>query len=222
MLLPKKIPNGRFKEALSQADLRFVVTSLSSKGTEADSLLHLLTDGGMRDVILDNPKLREALDKQKTPPTISPELHFYLLLRPALKQAGLPSAQVAACVAEALAAFPPAPRPGVHTSDYVEALRQAKDYEWFGLSIELGNRALILSGVYGESIYNSKKGYTVAGLNYYENLGRGCYRAASTHQLAQEFALKQILVTLAEDFNKLRTVLQGMSELCRRVVEGKK
>jgi len=137
------------------------------------------------------------------------ELYFYICLRRWMKEAWLVKVELSAFMAEALAKFPLRPKPGVHTSDYVEALKKAKDYEWFCLNVELGNRALILSSIYADTIYKPKKIYKVAGLNYYENLGRVCYRNAARHKLAEEFELKETLKTLAEEFVKVRSVLKN-------------
>lgn len=223
MKLPRQLIKGRFKETLSQADLRFIITTLTRaevENGEADSLLKLLTDGGMRDVILDSEKIFEAAKKCAGPPKISRELYFYILLRRALKKEGIDSADVAAFLAEALAKFPPAPRPGVHTADYVEAIQNTKDYEWFILNVELANRTLVLSGVYSATLYQGKKNYTVSGLNYYESLGKSCYRGASRHQLADEFELKDVLRTLSDDYVKVRGVLEAIKDDCIRAIEG--
>ena len=221
MKLPCRIIKGRLRENLSQEDIRFVVTTLAKEGAEADGLLKLLTDVAMRDVILEDPGLLEAVGKSTIPLSFSPELYFYILLRRPLKAAGLGHTELAAFVAEALAKFPSKPRPGVHTSDYVEALKKARDYEWFCLNVELGNRALILSSVYAETIYKPKKVNKVAGLNYYENLGMACYRNAGKHQLAGEFELKETLKTLTEEFAKIRSVLGGIRKNYMSVIKGR-
>lgn len=219
MKLPRRVIKGRLRENLSQGDIRFVVTTLAHKGAEADGLLKLLTDGGMRDVILDSEKLGVVLNSAKLPPAISQELYFYITLRRVLKAHGVDSRGVAAFLAEALAKFPPKPRPGVHTADYVEALQNSKDYEWFILNVELANRTMILSGVYADTLYRGKKHYTVSGLNYYENLGKSCYRAASRHQLADEFELQETLNTLAEYYVNIRAALIKIKDVCVKVIE---
>jgi hypothetical protein len=221
MFLPRKIINGRFRETLGQPDIRFVVTSLTTDGAQADGLLKLLTDPVSRNSILDSPVLRDAAQKLPLPLKISHELFFYILLRQGLPAVGIKSHKVASFLAEALASFPPKPRPGVHTSDYVEALKNARDYEYFALNVELGNRAMILSSVYAETIYKPRKVYKVAGLNFYENLGRACYRNAASHQLAEEFELKEILNTLAAEFVNVRTGLGNIKDGYLRVVGGK-
>lgn len=211
MKLPRKLIKGRFLENLSQKDIRFVVTTLTSDGNEADGLLKLLSDSGTRGMILENPKLYNAA-RRVSSSALSQELYFYILLRRPLKDAGIALPQVVAFLAEALAAFPPAPRPGVHTSDYEEALKNAKDYDWFVLAVEVANRALILSGIYTEEIYKTKKNYAVAGLNRYENLARNYYRSAARHQLADEFELREILAILGNEFVKVRTALGAVRE----------
>lgn len=211
MKLPRKLIRGRFLESLSQKDIRFVVTTLTTNGNEADGLLKLLSDEGTRATILENPKLYTAARKASSG-ALSQELYFYILLRRPLQDAGILLPEVVAFLAEALAAFPPAPRPGVHTSDYEESLKNAKDYEWFVLAVEVANRALILSGIYTDEIYKSKKNYAVAGLNRYENLARNYYLSASRHQLADEFELREILSILGADFVKVRTAMGTVRE----------
>ncbi len=208
MKLPQELIKGKLREHLSQSDIRFVVTTLTQKEAESESLLKLLSDTGMRDAVLDSPTLVKALEKAQGQVPVSRELYFYILLRPALRAEGLQSRQLAAFLAEALVKFPTAPRPGVHTADYVEALRLAKDYDYFVLSVELANRALFLSAIYGDTLYKAKKNYTVAGLNYYENLAKSCYQNALKHQLSNEFAMKPCLEALAESFAKVRAALE--------------
>jgi hypothetical protein len=213
--------HGRLRENLSQEDIRFVVTTLAQEGAEADGLLKLLTDVAMRDQILEDPGLYEAVARATVPLKFSLELYFYICLRKWMKEAGLLRIDLSAFMAEALAKFPPRPKPGVHTSDYVEVLNKARDYEWFCLNVELGNRALILSSIYAETIYKPKKIYKVAGLNYYENLGRACYHNASKHKLAEEFELKGTLKILADEFVRVRAVLKdSMREPYMKVVKG--
>lgn len=221
MKLPRQMIRGKFLENLSQADLRFIVTTLTKKGAEADGLLKLLSDEGTRVSILDSEKLLQAVKAITKPLKFSPALYFYILLRSALRAEGVIHVEAAAFLAEALVAFPPAPRPGVHTSDYEEAIKEARDYEWFVLAVELANRSLILSGIYGEEIYKAKKNYAVASLNRYENLGRNHYRAASRHPLAREFELNEILTILAEDFVKIRTALGSIKDSYLPMVAGR-
>ena len=221
MQLPRKFIKGKFLEKLSQKDIRFIVTTLTSDGNEADSLLKLLTDEGTRKSILESDLLIQAVSSPDVAAKISQELYFYLLLRRALKAEGIPSNSVAVFLSEALAAFPPAPRPGVHTADYEAALKAVKDYEWFVLSVELANRSLILSGIYGDEIYKQKKNYPVAGLNRYENIGKSNYRAAARSNMAQEFDLRDTLNTLADNYIAARTALSNIRESYLKLTAGR-
>ena len=221
MKLPRQMVRGKFLSNLSQKDIRFVMLSLARDGNEADSLLKLLTDDGTRGAILDSAVLWSVASNLKKVLPLSQELYFYILLRNALKEQSVFSPEVAAFLAEAISVFPPAPRPGVHTADYEEALKNAKDYEWFVLALELANRSLILSGIYGKEIYITRQDHAIASLNRYENIGRNHYRLCSKNKLAEEFDLKEILLVLAEDFQKVRAALESIRESYLRVTEGK-
>jgi hypothetical protein len=219
MVLPRQITSGRFRENLSQADLRFVISTLTSSGAEADALMRLLTDDAARESILDNPRLLQALQSAKVGTLApSPELFFYILLRPALRQQGIDRADIAAYTAAVLAKptasltqQPDSPahlrKPFDYTNDLMEALSHVKGYDWFCLATAIGDQALLMTGIFGDMLYSRQQRRAAPGPNYYETLGRAHYRSAASHRLAEEFELKETLLSLSELFPRVRQVI---------------
>ena len=95
-------PNCR--DQFSSEDIDFILETL---GTADDrEVLHdLLVDPEMRDLILDQDQLRDAILEHPQFLKISPHLYFYVLVRETLQRAGIDDRELTDYVAEVVADF---------------------------------------------------------------------------------------------------------------------
>src|SRR5215469_11480460 len=69
------------------ADFQFIVQTLARSPNDRVSLVDLLSDAKMRDTVLDNPRLVDAILSQAGQLTISSPFYFYVLARHVLQRA---------------------------------------------------------------------------------------------------------------------------------------
>jgi hypothetical protein len=203
-------------------DMDFI-TSVLGKGQQSMTFLaSLLTDLEARDLILDDEALFRALLESKGCLRVSPHLYFYVLVRHVLRQSGLDDRSVADYVAELLTEFSRQERtrcvirgqlqPMDYFFEMLAALQTADDYTAFCLRAHIGNHSLFFSGVFPERIRARAEQRGFPGLQYYRELGRASFRAASHHRLANEFDLGRIFDTLSNRFEPTRLALNDLAE----------
>jgi len=209
------------RERFTAADFDFVVRTLSRSERDSVNLVELLTDGEVRDSILDSPRLVESLLADGTQLTISPQLYFYILLRHVLKDTGLGDRDVSDYLASLLETFSQTARmrspadghtsPIQYVSDMLIALRTASPVQSFLIRAHVGNYALFITGIFHETVqHRSQRGAPDVG--YYEDLGRSSYRVAAGHQVARTCALSEVFEKLADGFRDIRLALNHLSE----------
>jgi len=209
------------RERFTAADFDFVVRTLSRSERDSVNLVELLTDGEVRDSILDSPRLVESLLADDTPLTISPQLYFYILLRHVLKDTGLGDRDVSDYLASLLETFSQTARmkspadghtsPIQYVSDMLIALRTASPTQSFLIRAHVGNYALFITGIFHETVqHRSQRGAPDVG--YYEDLGRSNFRVAAGHQVARTCALSEVFEKLADGFRDIRLALNHLSE----------
>jgi hypothetical protein len=96
--------------------------------------------------------------------------------------------------------------------EMLTALQTADDYTAFCLRAHIGNHSLFFSGVFPERIRARAEQRGFPGLQYYRELGRASFRAASHHRLANEFELAPIFDTLSARFEPTRLALNDLAE----------
>src|SRR5260221_10287598 len=181
------------RERFTAADFDFVVRTLSRSQRDSVNLVELLTDGEVRDSILDSPRLVESLLADDTPLTISPQLYFYILLRHVLKDTGFGDRGVSDYLASLLETFSQTARlkspanghtsPIQYVSDMLIALRNASPAQSFLIRAHVGNYSLFITGIFHETVQHpSQRGAPDVG--YYAHLRGSNYRVAAAHKAA--------------------------------------
>lgn len=204
------------------ADMDFITTVLGKDKNSITFLVSLLTDTETRDLILDDEMLFRALLEQRGCLKVSPHLYFYVLVRHVLRDVGLEDRSVADYVAELLTEFSREERtrcvlrgqlqPMDYFFEMLTALQTADDYTAFCLRAHIGNHSLFFSGVFPDRIRARAERRGFPGLQYYREMGRASFRAASHHRLANEFELAPIFDILSSRFEPTRLALNGLAE----------
>jgi hypothetical protein len=204
------------------ADMDFITAVLGKNKDSMPFLISLLTDLETRDLILDDDTLFRALLEHRGWLRVSPHLYFYVLVRHVLRQSGLEDRAVADYVAELLTEFSREERtrciirgqlqPMDYFFEMLTALQTADDYTAFCLRAHIGNHSLFFSGVFPERIRARAEQRGFPGLQYYRELGRASFRAASHHRLANEFELAPIFDILSARFEPTRLALNDLAE----------
>jgi hypothetical protein len=203
-------------------DIDFITSVLGKKKQSAEFLVSLLADMETRDLILDDETLFRALLEKRGCLKVSPHFYFYVLVRHVLRQSGLEDRSVSDYVAELLTEFSREERtrcvlrgqlqPMDYFFEMLTALQTADDYSAFCLRAHIGNHSLFFSGVFPDRIRARAERRGFPGLQYYREMGRASYRAASHHRLASEFELAPIFDTLSMRFEPTRLALNGLAE----------
>ncbi len=217
-----RVIHANCRAQFTAEDMDFIIAVLGKDKQSTAFLVSLLTDAETRDLILDDETLFRALLEHCGCLRVSPHLYFYVLVRHVLRQAGVEDRSVADYVSELLTEFSQQERtrcvirgqlqPLDYFFEMLAALQKADDYTAFCLRTHIGNHSLFFSGVFPERIRARAEQRGFPGLQYYRELGRANFRAASHHRLASEFELAPIFHTLSHRFEKTRLALNDLSE----------
>jgi len=206
-------------------DLELVVLLLSRGSATRRAALEgrLVREGP--DALLDQPELPERLLAVRTMLVPGEVLFFYVMVRHALRAAGLDARDVADYLAALLLEFgrrDRASRVAWHDDqsyrylvDIVADLEATEGERRFRVMVHLGNYALWLSGLFPQLIEARRLRRGGPDLSYYDALGRRGYAMASDHALADRYQLEEILHTAAERYPTLR---EALNELSHRVL----
>jgi hypothetical protein len=96
--------------------------------------------------------------------------------------------------------------------EMLTALEKADDHTAFCIRAHIGNHSLFLSGVFPGHIRHRTERRAAPGLEYYQELGRASFRAASHHRLAAQYDLAHVFDILSERFEPARLALNDLSE----------
>jgi hypothetical protein len=216
MRLPKTGCQYRF----TPADWQFIIETLGLNQRGRDSLASLTDDPESVRHILDHPKLFEAVIVNRRAAVMSANLFFFVLVRHTLKRIGLEDLEVADYVAVVCAEFGlPAVNPvsqkepevpGLYNLDYLEALDKARGPERFFIHVQCANRFLVLTCLYPAFLHHRAERRGAPGVEFYEKVVVNHLDAAGHHALAEEFALQDVLVRLADTFPPVRRAMNYM------------
>lgn len=188
---------------------------------ELERLEARLADEGI-DVLLDDPRLPNALLEQRRGALASLPLFMYVMVRHALRRAGEEDRPLADYVTSVLlhfAAHGRAERVAEADDEVYTALFELSEdvddpdvRRSFLVRTHLGNYALWLSGLFPDRIEAQRWRRGGPDLQYYEQLGRRGFQLAADHRLAEQHGLATLYATAAERFGLLRVALNGVSD----------
>jgi hypothetical protein len=213
MRLPKTGCQYRF----TPADWQFIIETLGLDQRGRESLATLTDDPDSVRHILDHPKLFEAVLVTRRAAMMSANLFFFVLVRHTLKRIGVENFEVADYVAVVCAEFglPSAnpvslkqpDLPGLYNLDYIQALENARGPERFFIHVQCANRFLVLTCLYPSFLHHRAERRGAPDVEFYEQVVISHLGAASHHALAEEFALQDVLVALADAFPPVRRAM---------------
>lgn len=213
-------PNCRVQ--FTADDVEFIQGVLGKKPSEKGFLSELLADESSRDLLLDSEDLLHALLNSPLCLRTSLHLYFYVLVRHALKRAGIQEREVADYLAELLTEYSRQERQSVARDaegrplDYfyemLGALNQADERTRFELRAHMGNQSLFLTGVFPERIKHRSETRGFPDVRYYAALGRSSFLEASHHQLAERYHVSEVFDNLAHHFDQARRALNDLAE----------
>ncbi len=212
------IANCRARFAASDFD--FIVRVLAGAGSSSVTLVELLSDPEMRDLILDHERLRDAVLGGEGRLTISSALFFYVLVRRVLTEAGIQDRHLADYIASLLDQFSRTSRlsspvdrldSGLsYVSDLLIALQTASPSQTFLIRAHVGNYTLFLTGIFHDSVERrSQRG--APDFSFYEEMGRMSFHVAATTSQAKLCDLQNIYSQLGNQFHQIRLALNELS-----------
>ncbi|MGH7628135.1 MAG: hypothetical protein ACREOF_01855 [Gemmatimonadales bacterium] len=210
------------RSRLTAADLQLALLVLSRGSAQRRAWLErrLAVDGP--DALLDAPELGERLLAVRTLLVPSEPLFLYVVVRHALRQAGIDDRDLADYLAAMLLDFGRRDRAWRvdwnddqrhrYLVDILMDLEASDGPRRFKVMVHLGNYALWLAGLFPDYIAarHLRKGGPDVG--YYDALGRRGFGLASDHRLADEIGLDHVFRAAAERFPSVRSALNGVSE----------
>src|SRR5918994_2085884 len=177
-----------------------------------------LTAADLQLVIL----LLERLLTVRTMLVPSETLFFYVMVRHALRRAGIDDRDLADYLAALLLDFGQRDRAWridwhddqrhQYLVDILTDLEGTEGDRRFRVMVHLGNYSLWLAGLFPDYIAARHLRKAGPDVSYYDALGRRGFGMASDHALANEYGLVAVLRTAAERFPSLRSALNGMSD----------
>lgn len=198
------------------ADWQFIRDALALTQRERDSLVSLLDDPDAVQMILDHPKLFEAIMGRQAA-VISPELFFFVTVRHTLKRVGVQELGVADYIAVVCADFglpataaqklPPNRLESLYSIDYITALENAGSHERFFIHVQCANQFLVLTSLYPDFLHRRAERRGAPDVEFYEQVVVSHLEAAGRHALAEEFALDQTLTHVAHAFPPARRAM---------------
>ena len=174
------------------------------------------------DGLLDSPELLERLLTVRTMLVPSEALFFYVLVRQALRGAGVDDRDLADYLAALLLDFGQRDRAWRvdwnddqrhrYLVDILADLESTDGARRFKVMLHLGNYALWLSGLFPDYIAARHLRKGGPDVTYYDALGRRGFGMASDHALASEYGLVAVLRAAAERYSSVRSALNGVSD----------
>lgn len=200
----------------SPSDWNFIRDALALSSRERQSLEELLTDPESVRLILDHPKLFEAMVMTRKAAFLTPECFFFVLVRHTLKRAGVEDLEVADYIAVVCADFglssgargnPAGKLQSLYSVDYITALENAGAHERFFIHVHCANLFLVLTCLYPDFLHHRATRRGAPDVHFYEQVVVSHLEAAGKHALADEFDLQETLEHVAESFPPARRAM---------------
>jgi hypothetical protein len=94
----------------------------------------------------------------------------------------------------------------------IDAAERANPYERFFVFVDGGNRLLLLTGIFPDSVRRREARTGAPGLPFYEQMAMTAFQSAHDHPLCAEFQLRDVYRTLLSCFGPTRRVLNRLGE----------
>ncbi len=210
------------RSRLSAADLQLVILLLSRGSAYRRAWLERRLTSEGPDALLDAPELLDRLLAVRTMLVPSEPLFLYVVMRHALREAGMDDRELADYLAALLLDFGQRDRAWRidwhddqhyrYLVDLLASLDASDGERRFRVMVHLGNYALWLAGVFPDYIAARHLRKGGPDVTYYDALGRRGFALASDHSLAEQYGLDGTLRLAAERFPSVRSVLNGVSD----------
>jgi hypothetical protein len=210
------------RSRLTARDLELLVLLLSRGSLAERRRVERRLGAEGPDALLDEPALLERLLAVRSLLVPSDHLFFYVVVRHALRHAGVENRDVADYLASLLIAFGQRDRAWRidwnddqrhrYLVDIVQDAEQSSGDRRFKVFAHLGNHALWLAGVFPDYIAARRVRKGGPDLSYYDALGSRGYGAASDHALADAYGLEEVFHVAAERFPEVRAALNEVSD----------
>ncbi len=204
-----------FRKHLQLSEIHFITDCLANTEAEVEALLYLLIDPNTVDSVLDHPKLFETVLNSPEALHISSRLYFYLITRHSLKDSGLDDADLADYVAAVLNSHlhkADNPQNSIfYIIDWLNELEKSPKEQHFKLYVMVGNYLLYLTGIFPQSIHERTRRRGAPSLDFYEDVARHSFRAASQQIEENTQTPDWLYKRLAENFSELRCALNDAS-----------
>jgi len=210
------------RDSLQSEDFEFIVSVLSRTQASREALSRIVSDAEIRDKVLDSEQLFHEILNRPDLLRISPFLFFYVVVRRELLWTGLDDREVADYVGNLLTKFAdqrrvtrPLPWETVESFylvDLMQLLEESSAEERFYIQAHMGNFSLFITGLFPETLRKRKEYRGAPDISYYESVGSNSFQAASSLQLADEYAVDTIFSKISVCFRHIRHALNHMSE----------
>ena len=197
-------------------DWQFIIECLGMTDRGKESLASLCEDPDSVSLILDHPKLFDAVAVQRKAAMMSPDLFFFVVVRHTLMRIGVTDLALADYLALVCAEFG---LPGVrqmaskpdlesmYSIDYIQALDQARGPEKFFIHVKCANQFMVLTCLYPTYLHRRAERRGAPDVDFYEQVVVNHLQAAGHHALAGEFELEDVLLHLSEAFPPVRRAM---------------
>jgi hypothetical protein len=215
MILP------HIRASFTRADALHLVALLGRSDRELRRAARERLETEGLDALLDDPRVRNAL-LTEADVEAPPGLVFYVLVRQALLEGGVDDPSSADFVASLVMAFGTARRAWRvseaeeeeygYLTDLVAQLREADSQRAFLVRSHLGNYSLWLAGLFPDWLARRRRLKGAPGLDYYDQMGAGGYRAAARSEQARTLQVDSVLEGLGRSFPRVRVALNRLAE----------
>jgi hypothetical protein len=213
---------ANLRQRFTPADWAFVVSALARGDERRRRGLEGRAAAEGPDTLLDDPGLPTLLRGARGHAAPSGPLFVYVMVRHALRRAGVGDARLADYVGALVFEFGLRDRAWRVTHhddaeyrylvDIMAEAASAPGQRAFLLNAHLGNFSLWLAGIFPDYITERRARRGGPDLAYYESLGAQGFRLASDDELAARLDLSDVLLAAAEQFCEIRVALNRLSD----------
>jgi hypothetical protein len=216
------------REQFTPRDAVFLLEVLGKKPSEKESLSILAADQNSFDELLDLPDVYKFLVDSCDCLPVSHAFYFYVVMRHALLEAGIPSRDEADYVASILTQFSDfqkfnqflvqnglvqdAKGQSLYLIDMLSRLEALPPYQAYMLLTFIGDYSLYLSGMFLGKIKASRDRHGGPEVSYYESVGQQSYHLAALDQRAHKQHVDKVLEEISHQFHQIRLILNQLTD----------